>query len=105
MKKEIETLLIDVIQEQDLYLDQPVDMSAGGDTILYANDGQLDSLSLITIIADMEKQILIRYGVKLQLANERDLSTENSPFKTLSKMHEFILEKLENELQVDREAS
>ncbi|MBD1582317.1 hypothetical protein [Pseudoalteromonas sp. S16_S37] len=105
MRKEIQALLIEAIQEQDLYLDQPVDMSAGGDTILYAEDGQLDSLSLITIIADMEKQISNRFGVKLRLANERDLSTHNSPFTTFSKMHNFIVDKLEAALQVSREVA
>ncbi len=105
MKKEIKTLLIEAIQEQDLYLDQPVDLSDGDEAILYAEDGQLDSLSLITIIAGMEKQILSRYGVKIKLASERDLSTENSPFNTFSRMSNFIVEKLQEQLEVGSEAS
>lgn len=100
MSKEILDLLIEVIEEQSLFLDEPVDLSEGIDTVLYTQDGQLDSLSLITIIADVEKQIGSQFGVKLRLANERDLGIENSPFSTLGAMYTFILDKLQAELKV-----
>ncbi|TDR74118.1 hypothetical protein DFP78_109177 [Photobacterium lutimaris] len=105
MNKEILDLLIEAIEEQSLFLDEPVDLSKGSDTALYTQDGQLDSLSLITIIADVEKQISSQFGFKLKLANERDLGMEKSPFSTLGAMHAFILDKLQAELKVDAQVA
>jgi len=94
MRQKIEGILAAAIKEQDPYLDQPVDLSEGDGTLLYADDGSLDSLSLMTIIADVEKRLLETFGNKVQLANERDLSTKDSPFRTFGQMASFIERRL-----------
>lgn len=101
MRTEIEKLLIDAIEEQNLYLDEPVDLSMGNDAALYSDVGNLDSLSLITIIADIEKHILTHFSVQLRLANERDLNISNSPFSTLGSMLNYIDTKLSATLQLE----
>ena len=98
-KKQISILLVDAIIEQNLYLDEPVDLSTGDDAILYGDNGNLDSLSLITIIADIEKKIENDFSIKVKLANEKDLKILDSPFTTLGKMVSFIMEKI-NETKI-----
>lgn len=95
MSQEIKSILIAAIKDQDQYLDRPVDFSDGDHALLYTDDGPLDSLSLVTIIADVETKLLEVYGKKVQLANERDLSTQDSPFRTLGQMISFINTRLE----------
>ena len=95
MNQKIESILAAAIKEQDQYLDQPVDLSDGDCALLYTDDGPLDSLSLMTIIADVEKRLLEVFGKKVQLANERDLSTQDSPFRTFGQMIYFIKTRLD----------
>lgn len=90
MSQKIESILVAAIKDQEQYLDQPVDLSDGDCALLYTDDGPLDSLSLVTIIADVEKKLLEVFGKKVQLANERDLSTQDSPFRTFGQMISFI---------------
>ncbi|NMM29064.1 MAG: hypothetical protein HHJ12_17735 [Glaciimonas sp.] len=99
MKKQLSNILIEAIKTQDPFLDNPVDLSLGRDAELYSDSGQLDSLSLVTIIADLEQQLYKSYGVKVRLANERDLSIENSPFNTFGRMLDFIEERVREEIQ------
>lgn len=97
MKQQLASILTKAIEEQNLYLDQPVDLSKGHETQLYSDIGNLDSLSIVTIIADMENQIFIQFEIKVKLANEQDLSTENSPFNTFGSMIDFIEDKIKIE--------
>ncbi|EHC5873793.1 hypothetical protein JR782_004643 [Salmonella enterica subsp. enterica serovar Eastbourne] len=90
MVQKIKEILVAAIKDQDQYLDQPIDLSDGDSALLYTDEGPLDSLSLVTILADVEKKLLEIFGKKVQLANERDLSTQDSPFKTFGQMVSFI---------------
>ncbi|WP_414440207.1 hypothetical protein [Burkholderia sp. 22PA0106] len=99
MQDQLNEMLTDAIKSQDPYLEQSVDLSQGRDTKLYAEAGQLDSLSLVTIIADLEEQIFRSLGVRLQLANERDLAIENSPFNTFGRMIDYIEERVREAMQ------
>jgi hypothetical protein len=90
VKDGLAIILTEAIKHQDPYLDFPVDLSQGAHAKLYAEGGQLDSLSLVTIIADVEQKIADLFGVKVQLANERDLTLEGSPFNTFGEMLDYI---------------
>jgi len=90
MKNKLNGILVDSIMRQDPYLEKPIDLSQGSESKLYSEEGQLDSLSLITIISDIEKQLSLQFNIKLQLANERDLSIDKSPFSTFGNMLDFI---------------
>lgn len=95
LKNKIKVLLIEKIEEQNLYLDEPIDLSQGNDSYLYSDDGQLDSLSLISIISDIEKKLFEWFEVNIKLASELDLSVKNSPFSTFGSTIDFILERVE----------
>ncbi|CDH30869.1 hypothetical protein [Xenorhabdus bovienii] len=99
MKSQLRILLTETIQCQNPYLDMPVDLSQGDDSELYSDTGQLDSLSLVTIIADIEQRLFTLLGIKVHLANEQDLSVENSPFNTFGHMVSFIEEKVREAME------
>ncbi|WP_175998610.1 hypothetical protein [Burkholderia stabilis] len=105
MQDQLNAMLTEAIKSQDPYLEHPVDLSLGRDAKLYAEAGQLDSLSLVTIIADLEEAIFKSLGVRLQLANERDLAVENSPFNTFGRMIDYIEERVREALLKATEAA
>ncbi|EGT5682639.1 hypothetical protein ACI49Z_000313 [Cronobacter turicensis] len=99
MENALNDILKSAIYRQEPFMDQPFDFSAGDDTELYSPTGQLDSLSLLTIISDVEQQLFKVLGYKIKLATEQDLSFQNSPFKTYGKMLSFINEKIQLSLK------
>ena len=62
------------------------------DTVLYGETGMLDSLALVSLIADLEAALDERLGVQVALADERAMSRRRSPFRTAGSIVEFVEE-------------
>ncbi|MGH2305370.1 hypothetical protein [Campylobacter taeniopygiae] len=64
------------------------------ETPIYGQNGNLDSLALVSFISDLEEILSNEFGKDLVLANEKAMSFRNSPFKdayTLSLYIEDLL--------------
>jgi len=59
------------------------------ETVLFGRGGKLDSLGLVSLIAAVEQNIDEEFGVAITLADERAMSQENSPFRTLSSLKDY----------------
>jgi acyl carrier protein len=60
------------------------------EAMLFGRGGQLDSLGLVNLILMVEEHIERSYGVKLTLADERAMSQERSPFRSVHRLAEYI---------------
>lgn len=60
------------------------------DTHLYGRDSELDSLNLVSLIVRIEEEIETEFNQTISLANERAMSLNNSPFRTINSMMEYI---------------
>lgn len=65
-------------------------------TKIYGIDGNLDSLALVSFIADLE-EMLSEIGIDIVLADEKTMSARNSPFKDVETLTQFILAKRLNQ--------
>jgi acyl carrier protein len=63
----------------------------GETTYLIGRRSVLDSLGLVTLIADLEQRIEELYDVSLIIANDRAMSQKNSPFLTVASLSDYIL--------------
>lgn len=93
--QEIEVLVIESVrllaEDFDLIaLKQP-----SVESLLYGNEGILDSMALVNLIADVEDAVSERFGVAIALADEKAMSTRNSPFLNVSTLTQAVLERLE----------
>lgn len=59
-------------------------------TKLYGAGGVLDSLALVSLVADLEDRILSAYGINVILADESAMSLNASPFRDVSSLIEHI---------------
>lgn len=59
-------------------------------TKIYGVDGNLDSLALVSFIADLE-EMLGGIGIDIVLADEKTMSARNSPFKDVETLIQHIL--------------
>ena len=63
-------------------------------TPLFGGDDGIDSLSLVRLVADIERAAAREFGKKVVLADERAMSRRNSPFRTVGTLGELLNERL-----------
>jgi len=71
-------------------------------TKLYGVDGTLDSLSLVTLIVDIEQKIAEEYGLSITIADDRAMSQKNSPFTTVKSLNDYVSMLIEDTPKHDR---
>ncbi len=60
------------------------------DTTLFGGDVGIDSLSLVRLVAAVERAAQARFGKNIVLADERAMSMRNSPFRTTGALAELL---------------
>ena len=60
------------------------------DAVLFGRSGKLDSLGLVNLIVATEQKIEEQFGVTMNLADERTMALENSPFETVRTLADHI---------------
>lgn len=94
MKEKILNAVYNAIDEINAGL--PDELSKSEDTVLFGTGGKLDSLALVTFIVSVESNIEEAFDRQITLANETALSSEKSPFASVSALANYI-EQLLNE--------
>jgi len=61
------------------------------ETRLFGPNGILDSLKLVNVVLDAEQQINDNYNLAISLADDRSVSQERSPFRTIASLADYIL--------------
>lgn len=59
-------------------------------TRLYGRGSDLDSLGLVQLVVDVEERAATRYGVPVTLTDEKALSQENSPFRNVESLTDYV---------------
>ena len=58
-------------------------------TRLFGRDGVLDSMGLVTLIIAVEQAIEDRYDASIGLADEKAMSQERSPYRTVASLADY----------------
>ena len=95
--KILETIfeVIDEFNDQD---DQEDKIKKSSETILMGQGSDLDSLGLVNLIVAVEQGIEDAFDVSITLADERALSQESSPFRTVNSLCEYIFILIKEEM-------
>ncbi len=83
-------IIITSLQEFNEELQEPTLAQPTLTTKLFGGDGALDSLALVSLIADVEEKISINYGRDIVLADEKAMSQKVSPFRTVESLANYI---------------
>jgi len=65
---------------------------AGEQTRLFGAKSALDSMNLVSFIADVEERIADELKVEIILANQKAVSRTHSPFRKVSSCIDYIME-------------
>lgn len=78
--------LRDLLEEQG----REVPSDPGAETALIGKGAALDSLGLVTLIIDLEARVEEQYGIIVTIADERAMSQQRSPFRTIGTLADYV---------------
>jgi acyl carrier protein len=90
-RAEILAMITSSVREVTLQARRDWNDAIGEETRLFGSKGLLDSLGLVTVVLDVEQQISDRSGCTISLADDRALSMERSPFRTVGTLADYVL--------------
>ena len=96
MQEKIEKIIIDTLKELNEELENEAFLNPNSKTKLYGGDGAMDSLALVSFIADLEDKISDEFEKHIILADEKAMSAKTSPFRNIESLTSYIKSLLEN---------
>jgi len=73
-------------------------ININSDSIIYGDNSPLDSLALVSLIVAVEQSMEDEFGITITIADERAMSLDNSPFRSVGSLADYIEDLLEEEL-------
>ena len=64
------------------------------DEVLIGSSGKIDSLGMINLIVAVEQKVEEEFKETLSLANDNAMSAQNSPFKTVGSLIDYVADLL-----------
>ena len=98
MNDRIKLVIMNSIEEINRQLENEHQLEKSTNTVLFGEDGKLDSLGLINLVVAVEQNIEDEFDVTITLADERAMSQKRSPFKTVGTLTNYIEILLKEEL-------
>lgn len=94
MHEKIDALLLAALRDLGEELGRPELATAGPELRLFGASSPLDSMALVSLIADVEGRVAAELGRNVVLADERAMSQARSPFRTVASLREHIATRL-----------
>ncbi len=94
----IEKIVFSTIDALNQELNKEDRLKKSLETRLFGGNSNLDSLDLINLVVAVEQNIEDEFDVTITLADERAMSQETSPFKTVGTLTDYIEMILEEKL-------
>lgn len=95
MEEKIQNIIMQALKNLADELENPEIENPNVQTKIYGNEGNLDSLALVSFITDVEEMIDLEFNTNITLADEKAMSSRNSPFKDVETLTQYIQNLLE----------
>jgi acyl carrier protein len=86
----IKSLVFEAVTRTNEELETEMQIEARGDEVLIGPGAKLDSLAFVSLILEIEALVDAQLGITLELVNDRALSQEHSPFRTLGTLVAYV---------------
>jgi len=91
IEKDLVTLFHEAIDDFNIQMPKEQQIAKTNDTVLFGEAGLLDSMGLVSFIADIEQRISSRLGIDVSIANEDALSQSVLPFRTVRTLINYVM--------------
>ena len=88
--EKVQKAIFSAVEEINTQLPNEEKFEINNDSVLYGSKGKLDSLGLINLIVAIEQDIEDEFDIPITLADERAMSQQASPFRTVETMVDYI---------------
>lgn len=94
MKEQVFEIIKAAIEElnEELEYEELEDVTA--DTPIFGGEMGIDSLSLVSLVVEVEGNVNEAFDANVTLADEKAMSSRNSPYRNVSAFTDFVLERL-----------
>ena len=89
MKEKIEEIVFNVIRNNT---DDLMIGSINYDTLLLTEGSAIDSMTLVSIIVDLEAELTDTFQKEISLSDDKAMARKISPFENVKNLMEYILE-------------
>ncbi len=90
--------IMQIIKEAIFDLNEELDYDhlrqVDAETPIFEGDDSLDSLSLVSLIVDIEARVEDAFQTEVVLASEKAMSMQNSPYRNVLTLTNFVLEEM-----------
>lgn len=90
-KQDVIQLIYEALESLNAELAADKKVALSPDTSLFGPDAALDSLSLVSVIVDVEALIQDNYGRTVSLADDRAISQPVSPFASVEALANYVM--------------
>lgn len=91
-KSTILDIVINQVKELNETLPQEQQFEVNENTVLFGNGSSIDSLSLVSIIVDLEMLFSTEHNYDISLTDDRAMAREQSPFTNITTLVDYIFE-------------
>lgn len=91
-KQAIVDIVMNQVQQLNETLPPEQQFEVNENTILFGNGSSIDSLSLVSVIVDLEMVFSDEHGKDISLTDDRAMTRDISPFDTINSLVEYIYE-------------
>jgi acyl carrier protein len=95
LKCKIEGMFLNVIDEFNEQADEDSKLTIHPNEVLFGDQGRLDSLGLVNLITIIEEHIEDTFNITIAVADDKAMSRNRSPFRTVGSLFDYILELVE----------
>ena len=93
-KQAILELVLAAVQSLNEELDPSRQLQLAEDTLLFGEGSDLDSLSLVSVIVDIETAVADQFGEPISLTDDKAMSRPVSPYTHVGALVDYIFELL-----------
>lgn len=89
-EEKVREIIHRVIDQLNLQLAADQRLEKGESTLLFGEEGKLDSLGLVNLIVGVEGGLAEGFGTAVNLADEQLMTRQDSPFRTVGSLVEYV---------------
>jgi acyl carrier protein len=91
-KQEIIAIVINQVEQLNDTFPESQKIIVNENTVLFGNGSSIDSLSLVSVIVDLEMLFSDEYGFDISLTDDRAMTREISPFDSIISLVNYMFE-------------
>ena len=88
----IQQIISDALKSLNTELPDDKQIAIGPNTPLFGSNAEIDSLSLVSLIVDVETALNGEHDLEISLTDDRAMTREVSPFSDVQALKDYILE-------------